>query len=405
LRYVRTIEHHEVPSSSWSPETQAERSAIREQVERILANPLFKNSKRYPSLLRYVVEHTLEGEAAKLKERTLGVEVFGRDPHYDTNLDPVVRTTAGEIRKRIAQYYHEPGHEAELRIDLPSGSYVPEFHLPPLGKPVSVAHPKPRHARLVYWLAAATLAGLFLVAAWFKPWASHALDQFWSPLFNSSNPVLLCIAPANGSSDSVAQAPPADQNTLTLREVQHLESQHVALSDATTLSRLAGLLQSRGKPYHIRNAVLTSFRDLRDGPVVLIGAFNNDWTLRLTSQLRYSFGRDNDIHLWWVNDRQNPGRRDWTISMAEPTAKVNEDYAIISRIMDPTTEQPIVVAAGIGIYGTMAAGEFLADNNHLAALAHRAPADWARKNVQVVVATKVINGVSGPPRIVATYFW
>jgi hypothetical protein len=109
--------------------------------------------------------------------------------------------------------------------------------------------------------------------------------------------------------------------------------------------------------------------------------------------------------LWWVNDRQNPGRRDWTISMAEPTAKVNEDYAIISRIMDPTTEQPIVVAAGIGIYGTMAAGEFLADNNHLAALAHRAPADWARKNVQVVVATKVINGVSGPPRIVATYFW
>src|SRR5258708_29614357 len=80
-------------------------------------------------MVRYVGEHALSGDSGKLKGRTLGVEVFARDPHYDTNLDPVVRTTAGEIRKRIAQYYHEPGHEGEIRIDLPAGSYLPEFHL------------------------------------------------------------------------------------------------------------------------------------------------------------------------------------------------------------------------------------------------------------------------------------
>lgn len=382
------------------PETIAERSAVREQLERILANPLFKNSRRYPSLLRYVVEHTLNGDTTRLKERSLGIEVFGREPDYDTNQDPVVRTTAGEIRKRIAQYYHEPGHESEIRIDLPSGSYVPEFHASPLRLAAAAPSKSHRPVRL-YWLAASLLATVLVVAAWFQPWSPRALDQFWSPLLASANPVLLCIAPANGTAD----LPGGDPGALTLRQVQHLESQHVALSDATTLSQLAALFQSRGKRYHVRNAAFTSFRDLREGPVVLIGAFNNDWTLRLTSQLRYTFSRDPTLGVWWVSDRQAPSRRDWLVSMAVPTSNVTEDYAVISRVMDPTTDQPIVVAAGIGIYGTLAAGEFLAGSDHLAALARRAPSDWAHKNIQVVIGAKVINGVSGPPRILATYFW
>jgi hypothetical protein len=63
----------------------------------------------------------------------------------------------------------------------------------------------------------------------------------------------------------------------------------VALSDATTLSRLAGLLEARGEAYHVRGEASTKLADLRDGPVVLIGAFNNAWTLRLTGELRFSF--------------------------------------------------------------------------------------------------------------------
>src|SRR5882672_5976472 len=118
------------PITSWIPETDAERRAVEEQLERILIHPVFRTSKRCASLLRHVVHSTLHGHGALLKERTLGVEVFGRDASYDTNLDPVVRTTAGDIRKRIAQYYHQSGHETEIRIDLPSGSYLPEFHLP-----------------------------------------------------------------------------------------------------------------------------------------------------------------------------------------------------------------------------------------------------------------------------------
>src|SRR5277367_1762992 len=100
---------------------------VREQLNRLLAHPLFTNSKRYPVLLAYTVEQALLGNAGELKERTIGVEAFGREPSYDVNLDPVVRTTAAEVRKRLIQYYYNTDHFGELIIELPVGSYVPSF--------------------------------------------------------------------------------------------------------------------------------------------------------------------------------------------------------------------------------------------------------------------------------------
>src|ERR1022692_3463052 len=102
-------------------------AAVREELEWILASPQFRNSKRHSCFLRYVVEETLRGEAGQLKERTVGVRVFGLEPGYDTSTNPVVRVSAGELRKRLLQYYHAPDHGGEPRIDLPPGSYVPEF--------------------------------------------------------------------------------------------------------------------------------------------------------------------------------------------------------------------------------------------------------------------------------------
>src|ERR1700760_1953669 len=100
-------------------EVRFSRTELLLQLERVVSSKHFRNSKRYPSLLRFVVEQTLAGKTEELKERTLGIHVFGRPSDYDTNDDPIVRVTAGEIRKRLAQYYQEAGHEEELRIDLP----------------------------------------------------------------------------------------------------------------------------------------------------------------------------------------------------------------------------------------------------------------------------------------------
>src|ERR1700722_18271187 len=107
-----------------------ERAEVRQQLDRLLVNAHFSHSKRFPSFLRFIVQEELEGRGDQLKERSLGIEVFGREASYDTTSDPIVRVTAAEIRKRIAQYYQESTNPNELRISLPAGSYVPHFEWP-----------------------------------------------------------------------------------------------------------------------------------------------------------------------------------------------------------------------------------------------------------------------------------
>jgi hypothetical protein len=74
--------------------------------------------------------------------------VFGRVWAHDTTADPIVRVTAAEIRKRIAQYYQDPGHTEELKISLPPGSYVPHFSWAKLPLPVEPSEPAEQSAPL-----------------------------------------------------------------------------------------------------------------------------------------------------------------------------------------------------------------------------------------------------------------
>src|ERR1700749_2723311 len=104
---------------------------VREQLDMLVRDEGFRSSKRSVAFLRYVVEQTLNGSASQIKERTIGVEVFGREPTYDTNLDHIVRTAATELRKRLAIYYGDEKHRSELRMGLSPGSYIPHFGLPP----------------------------------------------------------------------------------------------------------------------------------------------------------------------------------------------------------------------------------------------------------------------------------
>src|SRR5580698_369969 len=103
---------------------------IRAQLDLLVRDEVFRSSKRSVTFLQYVVEQTLNGSADQIKERTIGVEVFGRKPTYDTNLDHIVRTAATELRKRLAIYYGDEKHRSELRMGLIPGSYVPRFGLP-----------------------------------------------------------------------------------------------------------------------------------------------------------------------------------------------------------------------------------------------------------------------------------
>jgi len=389
-------------------------------LERILADPLFANSRRSAKLLRYVVEYTLDGRVDHLKERTLGIEVFQREPDYDTNRDPVVRTTAVDIRKRLAQYYQDSPHDSEIRILLPAGNYLPEFRLPPEWPPdaagyadlapreslpeKAVAAKSPSLIRIPLLLAVllAALAGAAVASfVLLKPFAApSALDRFWRPVLNSPDAVLLLIG---GVSATDPKASRLDAPPISIIDLQRAEQ--VAFADATALSRIAGTLFAKGKPFHIRQQQLAKFEDLRDGPVVLLGAFNNDWTLRLSKQARFYFDRDPVTHDGWIVDRENPNDRKWLVHQAAPFTEVPEDFALVSRVLDPTTGHPVVTAAGISKYGTAAAGEFLTDPSFLKEATRSAPKDWDRKNLQLVIETKLVGESSAPPTVVAAHYW
>ncbi len=400
---IEKLSDHPPAAVNGSPRfTDPQQSAIREQMQRMLSHSLFRNSKRYPPLFRYVVESVLQDPAGTLKERQLGIQVFGREPDYDTNLDPIVRYTAGEIRKRIAQYYHLPEHQEELRIELPSGSYLPEFHFPAIAAPLPVAQPRPTVRRTPRWLIAGVICIAALAAAMLllRPWQTrNALERFWSPVFVSNDPVSICLAPPVLVS-SFKPGPPQESGDASARRTGV-----IGYGDAITLARITGLLQANGRTFRFSDQSYLDLADLKQGPVVLIGGFNNAWTVRLTNRLRFVLALDTASATTWIQDNQNPTRRDWAVHWPPGGSDHTEDYAVISRFFDPNTGRLVVAIAGISGIGTMAAGEFVTDNRLIETLAARAPANWEHRNFQVVLATRIIQGSDAMPRIVATHFW
>ena len=428
-----------MPVASRTPEETvdagppADAQRIREQLERLLVHPLFANSKRYPALLAYTVEQTLLGNAAELKERSIAVEVFRRSPTYDANADPVVRITAGEVRKRLTQYYYDASHRGELVIELPIGSYVPLFRGPERptltpepaadggGAPAEPQSPSLQPSALVsghwrWWMAGVLLAVVAMAGCigWFagrryhdEPAPPSNIDRFWEPVTASLNPTTFCLGEPARKIDLDAvdsyDAPVVANSQPEQLYVRLQFSGHLALADVVTLSRTVAALASRRKNFRVVPASEASFAQLREGPVVLIGAFDNIWTLRVTQKLRFGFESKDGKAL--LVDRRSKKESAWETAWDLPYQKLSRDYAIVARIHDATTGQPMIIAAGISEEGTEAAGEILYNPLYLDSLLTKAPKNWEQLNMEAVIETQVIEGHAGPPTILAVETW
>ncbi|HUA96711.1 MAG TPA: hypothetical protein VMA34_00130 [Terracidiphilus sp.] len=108
-------------------ESKKELAALLQHLKEIVEGPAFKGSHRSAQFLRYIVEQSVAGKFDLLKERMIGVELFGRSPSYDTGEDAIVRVTASDVRKRLLQHYGRNGTSCDFRLNLPSGSYIPEI--------------------------------------------------------------------------------------------------------------------------------------------------------------------------------------------------------------------------------------------------------------------------------------
>ena len=138
---------HGVHESAHDPTGGIPQALVRAALNQVLQSQGFRSSRRSQDFLRYVVERTLEGQADALKERTIGIDVFGRSSSYDPSDDATVRVKAGEVRKRLGLYYASEGRLDEIRIDLPHGAYVPEFHRIEAPAALEIKHPETPECR------------------------------------------------------------------------------------------------------------------------------------------------------------------------------------------------------------------------------------------------------------------
>jgi hypothetical protein len=252
--------------------------------------------------------------------------------------------------------------------------------------------------------------------------ASSAFDLFWEPVLQNPKPTLVCTGSNTVypvyilSQQALAKyktthfyrqdaapnfetlVPSEDLKNFASSDFLPIKNTYLTIGDASATSLVSSLLTSRRHALDLRFGSDFSFGDLRQGSAILIGAFNNSWTLNMTDRLRFVF-ESSDSPEARVQGRID-NSRSWHPKLSQ--GKLVEDYAIVSRVVDPKTRNVVVTIAGLYHPGTQAAGEFVTNPRLIADFAKQAPKDWSKKNLQVVLHANVTNDVPDSPMIVAS---
>ena len=423
-------------------------SEVAVALQRILQSASFRTSERGKQFLSFVVRYRLDHPMEPLKERTIGVALFNRSLDYATGDDSVVRAQAREVRRRLEKYYAECANDGPVRIELPVGSYSPEFKwvlpqqtaqptilgesptgmvrgaIEPLAAPLS--NPQRITPRIHWKLLLGTIAGIgcllgivlflgFSRARSTKP----MISQFWAPALSSSKPLLICLPrpilyrPSDEIYKRTAKFPgefdrEADRMThrphlkpddaLQWKDMYEFPDYGVSEGDVQAAFRISSFLTHQGKDTEARIGNGYSTADLRNSPAVVIGAFSNPLAIEMTSRLHFAFVDDaKGLRI----QEQGPSGRSWYTKHGN----IGEDYGLLTRLTDSSTGQFVVLVAGVEASGSDAAADLAVNPEQLEKVLQDAPKYWPQKNIQILVSTTVNDYVAGPPKIIAIYTW
>jgi len=428
-------------------ERHIDASMIDESLGQILRSAGFRDSTQLQNLLRYIVEASLKGHEDTLKERIIGIDVFGRKPDYDTADDPIVRSRVGLLRKRLAQYYEsDEARSSAIQIVIPSGSYHPTFvfhrlanneskespareqpqtavshgtEVTPESGAVSHVLSSSRAPRWRAWGITAVASCSLLLAAWVAVanWNKSELYLFWQPILESKktvllyngtiNPVyLLSLDNANSSSPSGDQDLPAsapslssvEGPTLTTGEFVPVQGGLVPPGDIAADLKVAALMNTYNRNLTMRSGSGLPFVDLQGSPTVLIGAYDNYWTMTLAKDLPFFFDRSGRIR------ERNGQHRVWS-SVARADNTISEDYAVVFRLLDSKVGGPVIDISGLTTCGTQAAAQFATDPVQLKKISGIPRDALKQKNIEFVLRTSLVNCTPTSVDIVAQKVW
>jgi hypothetical protein len=411
------------------------------ELHSVLSSGILDRAPTLVQLLTYICSKYFEGATQQIKEYNIAVEALGRPAGFDQKRDSIVRVEAHKLRRRLREYYETEGADHPVHIEIPPGqyapkfvfqparrtdSYIPEHRIPADRLPTEEATLAPQPAlrrgwRKLAWLGAGAVGVLsvsVMIALSF--YRQTNLDLFWARVTQQPGPVLICIGqPKTYNFDTRTQAAldawftdhsggqtaSAATPLVPFEDIVPTWDRNISIADAQAFLRISNLFAQKGRKAQLRGGRSVALADLRGKPCVLIGAFNNDWTLALAGELRFYFDHVAQTSTSMVRDRWDTRNNAWTVANSWPYPRMPTDYAIVTRVRNATTEQTVVIAAGITQFGTVAAGEFLTNSAYFDAALKTAPRDWYRKNMQVVLSVKVMAGTAGPPNVLAVHFW
>jgi hypothetical protein len=178
------------------------------------------------------------------------------------------------------------------------------------------------------------------------------------------------------------------------------EYPYLSFENGLAMGRIAALLSSRDADYRIQPPAALTLAEIRENPVVLIGAYNNPWTQRLLLPLRFHFSQKPEEA---ILDAWHPEKR-WSRDSSKPFSDT-PDYGIVARFRNPSTDSLVVVVAGLQRYGTDAASQFAVSPHLLRLFDQQVGSNWKNKNIEVVIRVDVVNGRAGVPIVQETQAW
>jgi hypothetical protein len=389
------------PRTAKIAETPEEIAFVHQHLQEVLASAAFRGSHRSAQFLKHIVEQSIAGRFESLKERSIGIELFGRAPAYDTGEDAIVRVTASDVRKRLLQHYGTHGTSSEARLVLPLGSYVPElrrdFPVPeniaaaPSEPVVTIAELPPPITETrpaLKWAALGILLVGLNVLVWGLFWR-HSLTKAtdsvailpWSTLLRNGGSIKVVTSDPNiekierlsgepiSLSDYANQQYIPNPGALSPEIVRFckdfLRGDLAPAVDIGVVAKIAALAQTSSGTIDVQGA-----RDLRlsevytDDNFIFLGSpRSNRWAGLFNNQLDFRF----DLNAGQEIIRDVHPRSDEK-SVYVPTAggyATGQSFATISFLPNPGKNGHVLLLAGANGEGTRAAGELITNKQRL----------------------------------------
>ena len=220
--------------------------------------------------------------------------------------------------------------------------------------------------------------------------AASALDRFWMPFEKRSSPVLISI-------------PNLDAYDGRARAEAEVAEKFVSGTDAQVAAGISSFLATRkGSPSRLGGFPLAVSSGLPDSPIMLVGAFAYLDTPPLRN-LRFAVSRSAGGS-WTIGERVAPWRN-WTVPAGPGADADTRTYALVTRLYDQRTGRAVVALSGIAGPATQAAADCIMSSACLPAAVAGAPRDWDHKNLQLVLATRMVSGAPAAPTVEAVYGW